>query len=113
MQKNLLRAAIALLIKNSVEATPENGMISIETCRDKDDVVLKISDSGSGMSEEAIDKIFDPFFSTKKHGFGMGLPLVKQIVSEHLGEIKVESELEKGTKFHLIFPFRWTNGKQN
>lgn len=111
MQKNLLRAAITLLIKNSIEATTENGMISIETCRDGDAVVLKISDSGSGMPEGAIHKIFDPFFSTKKHSFGMGLPLVKQIVSEHLGEIKVESELEKGTKFHLIFPFRWTNGR--
>src|SRR4030043_639865 len=111
MQKNLLRAAITLLIKNSIEATTDNSMISIETFRDKDAVVLKISDYGSGMSEEAIDKIFDPFFSTKKHGFGMGVPLVKQIVSEHLGEIKVESELGTGTKFHIVFPFRWTNGR--
>jgi signal transduction histidine kinase len=111
MQKNLLRAAITLLIKNSIEAIPENGSISIETCRDEDNAVLKISDSGSGMAEEAIDKIFDPFFSTKKQRFGMGLPIVKQIVSEHLGGIKVESELGKGTKFYLIFPFRWTNGR--
>lgn len=64
--------------------------------------------SGHGIPEDVIDKIFEPFFSTKKYGFGMGLPLVKQIVSEHLGEIKVESELGKGTTFRLLFPFRWT-----
>ena len=111
MQKNLLRAAISLLIRNSIEATPESGQISVETCRDKDSVVLAISDEGSGMSEEAVAKIFDPFFSTKRHRFGMGLPLVKQIVSEHLGEIKVESEVGKGTTFRLMFPYRWAEDK--
>ena len=111
MQKNLLRAAISLLIKNSIEATPENGRILIETYCDKDSVVLAISDEGSGMSEEAVAKIFDPFFSTKRHRFGMGLPLVKQIVSEHLGEIKVESEVGKGTTFRLMFPYRWAEDK--
>jgi len=108
MQKSLLKVAISLLIRNSVEALPENGRISIETYQDKDNVVLKISDSGHGMTQEVIDKIFEPFFSTKKYGFGMGLPLVKQVVSEHLGEIKVESEVNKGTTFHLLFPIRWT-----
>ena len=111
MQKNLLRAAISLLIKNSIEATPENGRILIETYCDKDSVVLAISDEGSGMSEEAVARIFDPFFSTKRHRFGMGLPLVKQIVSEHLGEIKVESEVGKGTTFRIIFPHRWMEEK--
>jgi signal transduction histidine kinase len=111
MQKNLLRAAISLLIKNSIEATPESGRILIETYCDNGSVVLAISDEGSGMSEEAAAKIFDPFFSTKKHRFGMGLPLVKQIVSEHLGEIKVESEVGKGTTFRLMFPYRWAEDK--
>jgi signal transduction histidine kinase len=108
MQKNLLKVAISLLIRNSIEATPDSGRISVETYVDKDNVVLTISDSGHGIPEDIIDKIFEPFFSTKKYGFGMGLPLVKQIVSEHLGEIKVESELDKGSTFRLLFPFRWT-----
>lgn len=108
MQRSLLKIAVSLLIRNSIEATPENGRVYVETYRDKDNVVLAISDEGYGIPEEAIDKIFEPFFSTKKHGFGMGLPLVKQIVSEHLGEINVESELGKGTTFRLIFPSMWT-----
>lgn len=111
MQRSLLKIAVSLLIRNSIEATPENGRIYVETYRDKDNVILAIFDEGHGIPEEAIDKIFEPFFSTKTHGFGMGMPLVKQIVSEHLGEINVESELGKGTTFRLIFPFRWTNGK--
>lgn len=108
MQRSLLKIAVSLLIRNSIEATPENGRVYVETHRDKDTVILAISDEGRGIPEETIDKIFEPFFSTKKHRFGMGLPLVKQIVSEHLGEIKVESESGKGTTFRLIFPFRWT-----
>ena len=108
MQRSLLKIAVSLLIRNSIEATPENGRVYVETYRDKDTVVLAISDEGRGIPEEAIDKIFEPFFSTKKHGFGMGLPLAKQIVSEHLGEINVESESGKGTTFRLIFPSRWT-----
>ncbi len=54
-----------------------------------------------------LEKIFEPFFSTKKYKFGMGLPLVKQIVKEHMGEINVESEVGKGSTFRLIFPVRW------
>ncbi|MEW6067461.1 MAG: hybrid sensor histidine kinase/response regulator [Nitrospirota bacterium] len=108
MQKNLLRVAIYLLMRNSIEAISGQGKIWVKTYRDKDNVILTISDNGCGMPQELINKIFDPFFSTKKQRFGMGLPLVKQIVSEHLGEIKVESEVSKGTTFHLIFPSRWT-----
>lgn len=107
MQKNLLRAAIFHIIRNSIEATPEGGRITIKTYGNGDSVVLIISDTGPGIPPEDIGRIFDPFFSTKLFRFGMGLPLVKQIVSEHLGEIKVESEPGKGTTFKLIFPVRW------
>jgi signal transduction histidine kinase len=59
------------------------------------------------MSEEELKRVFDPFFSTKRFRYGMGLPLVKQIVSEHLGAIRVESEPGKGTTFRMTFPVRW------
>ncbi len=110
-QKNLLRAAIFHIIRNAIEATPEGGRITITTSDGKDSVNLTISDTGLGIPKEDIDKIFDPFFSTKLFRFGMGLPLVKQIVSEHLGEIKVESEIGKGTTFKMIFPVRWIEKK--
>jgi len=112
MQKNLLKIATYLLIKNSLEATPEGGTVSIETRQDADNTILEISDSGQGMPEDIKEKIFDPFFSTKKSSFGMGLPLVKQIVKEHYGKIEVDSKAGQGTIFRLHLPVRWTKEMQ-
>lgn len=107
MQKNLLRAAVFQILKNSVEATPPGGSITVSTAAGADMIFLKISDTGLGISQEDVPRIFDPFFSTKTHRFGMGLSLVKQILSEHLARIHVDSELHKGTTFTLEFPVNW------
>jgi signal transduction histidine kinase len=110
-QKNLLRAAIYHLVRNSIEATPEGGTITVTTAAEGDNVILSVSDTGYGIPQEDVAKIFDPFYSTKRLRYGMGLPLVKQIISEHLGEIKVESTPGKGTTVEIVFPVRW-NGKR-
>lgn len=107
MESNILRMALIHLVRNAIEATPAGGSVTIKTYGDNERVVFEVSDTGPGIPKEEIDRIFEPFFSTKKHRFGMGLSLVKQIVSEHLGEIKVESETGKGATFRLIFPVRW------
>ncbi|MEN8262224.1 MAG: hybrid sensor histidine kinase/response regulator [Nitrospirota bacterium] len=107
MQTQLLRVALFHTMRNAVEASADGGSINVETFTDKENAVIKVSDTGYGISGEDINRIFNPFFSTKKHGFGMGLPLVKQIISEHLGELRVESEPGSGTTFTMIFPFRW------
>ncbi len=107
MQTQLLRVALFHTMRNAVEASADGGSISVETFTDKENAVIKVSDTGYGIEGEVINKIFNPFFSTKKHGFGMGLPLVKQIISEHLGELHVESKPGSGTTFTMIFPFRW------
>jgi len=107
MEKTLLRVVVQHLVRNAVEAISGDGRISIETRQDEERVFFIISDTGPGIPSDIIDKIFTPFFSTKKQRFGMGLPLVKQIVSEHLGEIKVESQEGKGTTFIMSFPVRW------
>jgi signal transduction histidine kinase len=82
-------------------------MISVSTTQESGLSELRIADTGSDIAEEILDRIFDPFFSTKLHSFGMGLLLVKQIVTEHLGKIEVESDIGKGTSFSLKFPMRW------
>ncbi len=110
-QKNLLRTAIFHLIRNAIEATKPGGVITVSTSEEGDKVIIAISDTGSGIAVENIGKIFDPFFSTKRFRFGIGLPLVKQIVSEHIGEITVESVEGKGTTFRMVFPARWTEKK--
>jgi signal transduction histidine kinase len=112
VRRNLLRVALLHLLKNAAEATSEGGKITVATSRTNDFIGITISDTGSGIPREDIDKIFDPFFSTKKRRFGMGLPLVKQIAEEHLGKIAVESEVGKGTTFSLTFPIRWTEKKE-
>lgn len=111
MERNLLTIAILHLVRNSIEATPPKGRISIRILSDNEKVILEITDTGYGIPEEDLEKIFEPFFSTKKYRFGIGLSLVKQIVSEHMGEIKVETEIGKSTSFKLLFPVRWIEKK--
>jgi len=107
MQKNLLRIALLNLVRNAVEASGADGVVSVETRSDKDCVLVIISDTGCGIPADMREKIFDPLFSTKAHRFGMGLPLVRQIVTEHMGEIDVQSSEGNGTRFTLRFPLRW------
>jgi signal transduction histidine kinase len=113
MQKDLLRVAVFHVIKNAVEACTEGGAIMVKTYREEDRIVLSVSDSGYGIPEEDVENVFKPFFSTKERGFGMGLPLVKQIVSEHLGTLIIESRRGIGSTFRLEFPVRWTEEKLN
>ncbi len=109
VDKNLFRIALSHLIKNSIEATPVGGKITISTYEDSDHVHLSIADTGNGIPKEDIEKIFDPVFSTKEKRFGMGLPLVKRIVKEHMGTVNVESQIGKGTVFVIKLPMRWTD----
>ena len=107
MQKNLIKAAFFHVFRNALESTPPGGTITVLAEKKKEHVLVTIKDNGRGMPAEVIRQIFDPFFSTKQYGFGMGLPLVRQIVTEHLGEITVESEKGQGTTVHIYFPERW------
>jgi signal transduction histidine kinase len=107
LQRNLLKAAIYHVIRNALEATPPGGMITIATAEEADNIALSIADTGRGIHQENLERIFDPFYSTKELRFGMGLPLVRQIVSEHLGELKITSDFGKGTTVKMIFPVRW------
>ena len=108
VQKDLLRMAIFNMLRNAIETTGEGGRITVATEGVMDKVVLAISDTGRGIPAETLDKIFDPLYSTGIYRFGMGLPLVKQIVTEHLGEIEVQSETGKGTTLRVLLPVRWT-----
>lgn len=107
LQKNLLRVAILHVIRNAIDATSERGEITVMTSGGRDSVVVTVSDTGAGILKTDLEKIFDPFFSTKRFRYGLGLPMVKQIVLEHFGEIEVDSEPGKGTTFKMIFPVRW------
>ena len=102
----LLEQVLINLLKNAIEALDgaENGEISIAVRRaGARKIAITIEDNGPGMSKETIDRIFTPFYTTKKKGTGVGLSFARQIMKLHNGSITVQSELKKGTIFHLEF----------
>jgi signal transduction histidine kinase/putative methionine-R-sulfoxide reductase with GAF domain len=102
---NQMKQVATNLISNAVESMAETGgELKILTYKDDGHVILKFSDTGGGMSEDTAKNIFNPFFTTKKHGTGIGLPLVKKIVENHQGKIGVENRVGIGLELTLILP---------
>jgi signal transduction histidine kinase len=97
------------LIANAIDASPRNASLTISTstisnAAAKQFARVSIADQGSGMDRATRERIFEPFFSTKKRGTGLGLAIVKQIIEQHDGEISVESKAGDGTKFIIDLP---------
>ncbi len=92
------------VILNGLEAMPGGGRMDIITGLEGQSFVVKVRDTGKGIPEEDIIRIFDPFFSTKSSGIGLGLSTTYGIVASHGGTIGVESEWEKGTVFTIALP---------
>jgi signal transduction histidine kinase len=105
------------IIANAIDASPKRGAVKISTevirvapngtgdgLAPKRQARVTISDQGNGMDQTTIDRIFEPFFSTKKRGTGLGLAIVKQIVEQHGGSSKVESQPGEGTRFVVDLP---------
>ncbi len=92
------------MLINSHQATQNKGMITLSTYENDSNIFVKISDTGQGMPNDVLARIFDPFFSTKKTGTGLGLSVSFNIIKHHGGVIKVESEEGKGTAFTVILP---------
>ncbi len=102
----LIEQVMINIVKNAIQALEEEPQkeIKLSARRDsKNNVTIRIKDNGAGIDEEALGKIFIPFFTTKKNGSGIGLSLSKQIMRQHKGAIKVVSNLDEGTEFSLRF----------
>ncbi len=99
-----IREAFVNLIKNALEATESGDQIVIDVKSRWNRLVVTISDSGSGMDACRLDTIFEPFVTYKTDGTGLGLTIVKNIVTAHGGAVQVYSKPGIGTKFILIFP---------
>ncbi len=103
---NLIEQVLINLLLNAMEAvkeTPEPKIILTASKSENGRVAIKVVDNGSGIEDEVLDKIFIPFFSTKKSGSGIGLSLCKQIMMLHKGNIQVQSVMNEGTAFILQF----------
>ena len=100
----LVKQALLNLVQNAFAAMDDGGKLLIYSKNEGDFISLRIKDTGCGIPEEKLSKIFEPYFTTKASGTGLGLTLVYKIMKEHNGDIHVKSEVGKGTEFILEFP---------
>ncbi len=101
-----IKQVLINIIKNSVEAINGKGLINIKTYTKNKYVYIEIEDNGIGMDKETLERLKELFFTTKKNGTGLGVALSNEIVLAHNGEIKYESELNKGTKVIIKLPIK-------
>jgi two-component system sensor histidine kinase HydH len=109
MDPEQMKQAMLNLLLNAIQAMPEGGQLTLKGQNSKDGqwIHLSIEDSGMGISPEDIDKLFDPFFSTKEGGIGLGLSITHRIIDQHHGKIEVENAPEKGTIFTVWLPIHY------
>jgi two-component system NtrC family sensor kinase len=92
------------LVLNALDATDRDGRIELRVCRREHGVEVSVTDSGSGIAPEYAARLFQPYFTTKKHGTGLGLFVTRQLVEEHDGVVTFESHVGEGTTFRVFLP---------
>jgi len=104
LHSDSLQAALMNLVKNSLESMDDGGQLVVRTYTTPKSVALDLIDTGRGMDDNTALHMFDPFYTTKDGGSGLGLPTAQKIIEAHGGRINVQTELGRGTKFVLEFP---------
>jgi len=101
---NQLRRAFLNLIRNAVDAMEGGGLLALSSWSEGNTVIVELHDSGPGIPEDELQHIFEPFYSTKESGTGLGLPLTSQIIEEHGGRILAASTIGRGSLFRIELP---------
>jgi nitrogen fixation/metabolism regulation signal transduction histidine kinase len=104
VDRTLIARALSNIVENALHAMPGNGALRLTAEAGTDDVLLRVSDTGVGMDEEALALVFEPYFSTKATGTGLGLPIARRNVELSGGEIEVNSKSGTGTTVTLRLP---------
>lgn len=99
-----IRGALMNLIINAVDAMPSGGVLTITSEHTADTLEIKIIDTGRGIAEQELKNIFEPFYTTKEQGLGLGMPYANKIVEQHGGNITVDSRLGEGTTIRVALP---------
>jgi signal transduction histidine kinase len=99
------------LLLNGIQAIANQGKIEVTLRREGEFAVVRITDTGKGIARDSLQKIFKPFFTTRKEGTGLGLPLAKGIVELHKGRIEVTSEPGRGAQFDVWLPILRPDGE--
>jgi signal transduction histidine kinase len=105
MDMDKLQQAFLNFVKNAMESISGEGSITLSIRKPKKGwVTIRIADTGCGMTTEEVDRIFNPEYTTKEKGLGLGLPLAHEIIRGHGGEIRVLSRKGEGTTFEILLP---------
>jgi len=113
MDEKRMEQVFLNIIINSIDSMSKGGRLSITAYPEYEYVVINISDTGKGISEQDISKIFNPFFTKKSDGVGLGLSVTHKLIQSHKGKIEVESKYNKGTKFTIKLPIYQEEKKSN
>ncbi|GMT49571.1 MAG: hypothetical protein IEMM0008_1110 [bacterium] len=101
-----IKQVLLNILTNAIHAIGNKGIIRIETYKDLEDIYLTISDNGCGIPNDLLGRVFDPFYTSKKGGTGIGLYIVHEIIKKHHGSVKVFSEVDLGTVVTIRLPIR-------
>ena len=104
-----LKQAFMNVVLNAMEAMPQGGMLKVSTITDENRVGIKVVDNGVGISAKDLAHLFEPFFTKKTRGTGLGLANVKRILEEHRGNVEIESTLGEGTTVWMWLPVQVTS----
>jgi two-component system, sporulation sensor kinase E len=99
-----LQQVLVNLVKNAVQAMTTGGILNLQTGETSDEVWVSVADTGGGIPQEEINRIFEPFYTTKKKGTGLGLMIVQRIIRAHNGRIELASNVGRGTTFRIWLP---------
>ena len=103
---DMLYQAFLNILINAMQAMPGGGNIRISTVSNKDAVEIRFDNDGDPIDPENIERIWEPFFTTKDTGTGLGLGMVKNIVEAHRGEIRIENQSDEGVRVEVTLPVR-------
>ncbi len=104
VDRTLIGRALTNVIENALHAMPGNGLLQVRADHVEGHVRIRVADTGAGMDEEALARAFEPYFSTKATGTGLGLPIAKRNVELNGGTITVKSERGRGTVVEIALP---------
>ncbi len=104
MDPTQMQQVLVNLIKNAMQAMSSGGNLTLQTGETAESVWVSVSDTGGGIPQEQLNRIFEPFYTTKKKGSGLGLMIVQRIVRAHGGRIELESQVGRGTMFRIWLP---------
>lgn len=107
-EENQIKQLFVNLFKNAIESMPDGGTVWIRAfaAKEREEVVIRVKDEGCGIPKERLQRLGEPFYSTKEKGTGLGLMLSYKIVKEHRGDIRIRSEVDRGTMVEVTLPVR-------